>query len=412
MFRQWYMLGLCLMATLHVFSDKASAQQLAPIDSLFKQAQAMAHAGEYNSSRKLASEIVRIAPEHTDAILLIGRTFAWENMPDSARAVLLPLAQQSPPDQEALLVLADVELWAGAPAQSLKYAQAGLHATPSYIPFLVVKARALTELKRYKEAKEEISIILAKEPQHEAALALLAAVKQAGVVNQLRLEHQATFFTDNLSPWHLSLVEYTRFAPKAKIIARGSYAQRYSQQSFQGEIETYPQLTSTTYAYLNAGISDQKLFPSYRAGAEIFQLLPFKIEASLGARTLFFPSETVVLYTGHLGKYFRKQWVSFRPFFQKQEDGWQTTGIVQLRQYLKQNEAYITLTLAKGSTPFYQIGFEEMNRLDATRVGLEGQFRLGRYYIAGANLVYEQEEYVSDAFHHRITTGLFVQVKF
>ncbi|MCC9135075.1 YaiO family outer membrane beta-barrel protein [Pontibacter silvestris] len=412
MSRKWRIGALSLIITLHIITKKAFAQHIAPVDSLFKQAQELAKAGKYKNSRKLARQVISIVPQHTDAVLLIGRTFAWQNMSDSAKATLLPLIQQAPPNQEALLVLADAELWAGEPEQSLQFAETGQKAFPASPFFLLAKARALHHLKRYKEATEVVRAIPEEQPQYEAALTLLEKIIDASMVNRLRVVHQSTVFMESMSPWHLSSIEYTRLAPKAKFLARASYAQRYSKQSIQGELETYPQLTKNTYVYLNAGFSDNKLFPTYRAGAEVYQVLPFKIEASLGARTLFFPSETVVLYTGYLGKYFQKQWLSFRPYFQKQQDGWQTTGIVQLRQYLKHEDEYLTLTLAKGSTPYNLVGFEEISRLDAARVGMEGQFRLGKSYLAGGTLMYEQEEYESDASHNRITMGLSFQVKF
>ncbi|MCC9167523.1 YaiO family outer membrane beta-barrel protein [Pontibacter harenae] len=409
-----YFLGLCLLVACTALPGTASAQQhILNADSLLVQAQQQAQAGKYNNSRKMAQQVLAVAPHYSDAIVLIGRTYAWQHKADSARIVLLPLVQQEPPHQGALLALADVELWAGDPEQSLQHAQQGLAATPTSVPLQLAMARALRDLKRYKEANELLKSVVAAQPQNEVASALLEQMVDANLTHRLKVEHQTTFFTDNATEsWQLSQLEYTHLAPKAKFIARVSRAQRYSQQSLQGELEAYPQLGKSTYAYINAGISDNNLFPTYRTGAEIYQLLPFKLEASVGARTLFFPSQTVVLYTGHLGKYFGKQWIAFRPFFQKQHDGWQTTGILQLRQYFKQEDEHITLVLSKGSTPFSLVGFEEIARLDATRVGLESQFRLSKRYLAGATLMYEREEYTSEAHRNRITTGLFVQAKF
>ncbi len=381
-------------------------------DALFTEAQSLAFSGKYRQSRVVAQELLRTAPAYTDAAVLIGRTYAWQHLYDSARVVLLPIAKQMPPHADALLTLCDVERWDGKPETALQYANRGLEAFPGTVPFLLAKAMVLQEMRNYPGAMAALETILKSEPRHKEATLLLEQVKDAAATNLLRADYQLTSFSTDMPAWHLGMLEYTRLAAGGRYIARTTYAERYGQRSVQGEVDAYPQLNDKTYAYLNAGIADRKLFPAYRLGGELYRLLPLRFEASVGARTLFFSSETVVLYTGHIGKYFNKQWLAFRPFLQRQENAWQTTGILQLRQYLQHQDEHFTLVLAKGNTPLQQIGFQEIERLDANRIGLEGQFRAGKAILVGGNFTYEYEEYALKKFRHRFTTGLTLQSKF
>lgn len=405
--------ALCICLFFLLFSGSLQAQvAVVNADSLLKQAQELAYQGKYNLSRQLSRQVLQAAPAYTDATLLIARTFAWEQQYDSASVLLQPLLQKAPPHEEALLLLADIELWSHAPEKALRYSNRSLAETPAAVPFLLRKARALYALEDYEGASAALDMLLKQEPENKDALEMDDKVQQAFRTNILKAAYQITTFDEDLAPWHLGALEYTRQTSGGKYLARVSYAQRYGDKSVQGELDAYPQLSKKTYAYLNIGASDRKLFPSYRAGAELYHLFPHIVEASLGARGLFFPDETVVLYTGSVGKYFPKNWISFRSFLQQTNNQWQTTGILQLRQYLKSEEAYITLVLARGSLPSEQVGFREISRLSANRAGLEGQFRLGKQFLMGGTFTYEYEEYTKSSFRSRYTIGLSVLNKF
>lgn len=405
--------AFCVCLFFLLFSGSLRAQvPVVNADSLLKQAQELAYQGKYNFSRQLSRQVLQAVPAYTDATLLIARTFAWEQQYDSARVLLLPLLQKAPAKEETLLLLADIELWSHAPEKALRYSNSGLAATSDAVPFLLRKARALYALEDYESAAATLDILLKQEPENKEAREIDDKVQQAFRANILKAVYQITTFDENLASWHLGALEYTHHTSGGKYLARVSYAQRYGDKSMQGEFDAYPQLSKKTYAYLNVGASDRKLFPSYRTGAELYHLFPHMVEASLGARGLFFPNETVVLYTGSVGKYFPKNWVSFRSFLQQTNNQWQTTGILQLRQYLKTEEVYITLVLARGSLPSEQIGFQEISRLSASRAGLEGQFRLGKQYLMGGSFTYEYEEYMKASFRSRYTIGLSVLNKF
>ncbi|WP_242917612.1 YaiO family outer membrane beta-barrel protein [Pontibacter liquoris] len=402
----------CFFALLLSSSLQAQDTTILHPDSLFRQAQQMAYHGKYAESRQLSRKLLRAVPAYTDATLLLARTFAWEHHYDSARFILSPLLSTTPPNEEALLIAVDMALWSHKPDEALHYVQAGLEANPTSAPLLLGKARAQYERQEYAAAEAILTGLLQQDPGNTDVRQVWEKVQQARKVHLVQASYQLTTFDQQLSPWHLGALAYTRQTASGKYLARVSYARRYGNQSMQGEVDAYPQLSKTTYAYLNVGASDEKLFPAYRTGAELYHLFPHKVEASLGARALFFQNETVVLYTGYVGKYFRKQWVSFRPFLQRQNSSWQTTGILQFRQYLRHEDEHFTLVLARGSVPFVQVGLEEISRLSASRAALEAQLRVGNSCLLGGMFSYDYEEISSGSFRNRFTTGLTVQYRF
>lgn len=401
-----------LLLLIIVSAVPAAAQEPVNADSLFIKAQDQVRSGNFEASRQLLKQVLLVAPEYTDAAIMYGRTFAWQEKFDSARIILEPLHIKEPMNTAVLSALADVELWAGNPEKAINYADKGLQTEKDALPLILVKARALQQIQAYNEATLVLTHLLKLEPGHAEASKLLSQIKDEAAANLIRADYQVTTFSKDFEAWQLGSLEYTRIKANSKYLARFSFADRYDLRSVQFEIDAYPRLNDKIYLYLNAGFSDSKLFPEYRAGAEIFYMLPAKFETSVGARVLSFPEDQVIMYTGHIGKYFKKHWVSFRPFIQQSEGDWQTTGVVMVRQYFSHTDNYITLIMARGSTPLTQVGFEEIGRLGSSRLGLESQFRVGENFLAGGVFSFEYEEYLPDSFRNRFTFGLSVQRKF
>lgn len=388
----------------------ANAQQSITPDALLQQAQAAAKAGKYNLSRNLAQQVLHAAPAYTDAAILIGNTYAWEQKYDSAQLVLRPLLTTAPHNAEVYLALAKVSLWSGQnPETILDYTSRGLAIAPESLELKEYKIRALAELQKYKDAYNLLETIPAQEATY---LTLKKLLDNQALVNRIRTEYQLISFDKDFDSWHQASLEYSRQLKAGSITGRLNYANRFEQNAMQFEADYWPKLNETTYLYVNAGLSNSKLFPDYRAGLEVYRKLPGSTEVSAGGRALVYTGQTVWLYTGHIGKYFQKYWVSFRPFVQQSNGELQTTGILLIRRYQKAPETHVTLSLAKGSTPATVIGLQELSRLDASRIGLEGNFRLGNSFYWNALVQYEYEEYAENTFRNRFTTGVSLQYRF
>ena len=391
-------------------SGSVQAQSGINADSLLQEAQQAAQQGKYNNSRRLAEQVLQVAPEYTDAALLLGYTYAWEQKYDSANAVLQPLLTSAPQNAGVYLALAKVALWsAEKPEQVLAYAKQGLALAPESGELKEYQIRALVNLHRYKEAEAVFNSLLHTYTRHQDIKKLLEEQESK---HSLRTEYQFSTFDQDIPNWHLAAVEYTRLLRSGSLTGRVNYANRFEQNALQGEVDYWPHLNEKTYLYLNAGFSSSELFPDYRAGLEVYRKLPLNLEASLGARALVFPEQTVWLYTGHLGAYFSNYWAGFRQFVQYQQGTVQATSILQVRRYFRSPEQHLTLTLSRGSTPTNQVGLQEISRIGASRVGLESRFRLSNSFYWGALLQYEHEELSEGRFRNRYTSGLSLQYRF
>lgn len=405
-------LGLATLLLVVAGSFGTHAQGVVNTDSLLQVAQRFAEQKNYTAARQQARIVLQQAPQYEDASLLIGRTYAWEKKYDSARVVLQPLLTASASPQYVLFALAQVELWSGDAGASLDYAEQGLRYEPNSNDLILAKVYAMRDLEQYKEASAFVSAALKDSPANQGLLEVQEQLQELSQVNRVSLNYQLSTFNQDIANWQLATIQYSRKTAVGTFAGKLNLAERYGQRAVQGELEAWPRLTEKAYLYLNLGVSDSDIFPDYRGGAEFYHLLPYHTEASLGLRSLVYNDETVWLYTGHVGKYFHKYWAAFRPFLQYQKNEWQVTNTLQVRRYFRHSDEFITLSLSKGSTPVEQVALQEIRRLDARKVGLEGQFRLRKQLLLGGLLQFEQEEYSENDTRNRFTSGLSLQYKF
>jgi predicted Zn-dependent protease len=146
------------------------AQDTLDVDQAFLQARELAFNGKRSEARQLARRILRKSPGYTDVKILIGRTYTWDRQYDSARTVLVPLTQTTPPKQDALNALIDLETWSDHPYQAIIYADQALALEPSSLEIKLKKVRALRDLQEYKAASAFINTMLQKHPVNAEVL--------------------------------------------------------------------------------------------------------------------------------------------------------------------------------------------------------------------------------------------------
>ncbi|MGK7392694.1 MAG: YaiO family outer membrane beta-barrel protein [Candidatus Cyclobacteriaceae bacterium M2_1C_046] len=388
-----------------------AAQQDIDLDSLFQEALNLAYNKEYAESRENSSFILKSAPGYSDAAILIGRTYAWQQNYDTAKIILTTVVEKNP-TIDAFYALAQVEKWSGSIESSLEITNDGIEKDSVFIPLLILKAELLQQLNRDKEAQDVLNHVLIKDTQNKKASALLEQINMKQMNNHLMLNYQITTFSQNSSVRHITNIEYLKSASGIKYLGRISYAGQNEWNSFQAELEGYIPIKDKINIFLTTGIADGNFFPDYRAGGEISYLFPYSIETSLGARALFFNEGTVLLYTAHIGKYFKRNWISGRVFVQNQNDILQMTGILQIRHYFRNDDEYLSVIISKGTIPSTPFGRDEIYRMDASTVGLNGQFSLSDQFIFGAIMTFEYEEYLAESYRHRINMGVRILKKF
>ena len=318
----------------------------------FDEARNFAFNGEREKARSVCRQILSEG-FNSDVALLMGRTYAWDGMYDSARVVLQEVLIQRPENMEAYDALSDVEFWADDNAKAIEYCNAALKQEPESSKFALKKARILYSDEQYEEAVEVLETYLHKNPGEPDFLLKLKEYRLDLMKNKIRLGYTFDNFNNefNRDPWHFLALSYGRKTKLGSVIARLNYANRFDSNGLQFEIDAYPKIGENNYVYVNYGYSSDALFPGNRFGFELYHNFPNAWEGSLGMRYLDFSSSGVDIYTATLGKYVGNYWVSLRSYVTPDTDGTSVSGALSVRRYFADSENYLGLKLSYGVSP-------------------------------------------------------------
>ncbi|WP_319230068.1 YaiO family outer membrane beta-barrel protein [Draconibacterium orientale] len=310
----------------------------------------------FNGEREKARDICRqILAEgfNSDVALLMGRTYAWDGMYDSARVVLQEVLVQRPENMEAYDALSDVEFWADNNAQAIEYCNAALKLEPESPKFAMKKARILYSDEQYNEAVDVLETYLHENPGEPDFLLKLKEYRLDAMKNKIRVVYTYDSFDSdfNRDPWHFLALSYGRKTKLGSVIARLNYANRFDSNGLQFEVDAYPKIGENNYAYVNYGYSSDALFPGNRFGFELYHNFPKAWEGSIGMRYLDFSSSGVDIYTATLGKYVGNYWISLRSYVTPDTDGTSVSGALSVRRYFADSENYLGLKLSYGVSP-------------------------------------------------------------
>ncbi len=230
------------------------------------------------------------------------------------------------------------------------------------------------------------------------------------VLNTFSMGFNKDTFNQGYNDWDLSYVSLGRKFSFGSLIARANQAQRFGDKGEQFELDAYPRLREGTYMYLNAGYSDDDLFPTQRYGAEIFQNLPEAWEASLGYRRLNFNSK-VNIYTGTVGKYSGNYYYLLRLNTVPDELGHSESASLQVRRYFG-DEDYVSVLIGSGRS-LSQLGTtSDVVALSSKRIYLDTRFEVKPTWILYLGAGLEKEEIRDDVYRNRTSYSIGFDKRF
>jgi YaiO family outer membrane protein len=396
------------------------------VDSLFKQAQQLAFSNHRKEARSIARQILDINRKYSDARVLIGRTFAWDQQFDSARHEIKQVFGIDSSYRDAIDAMIDIEFWSKNYPEALKWCNKGLIYNSNDRDILLKKARILIAMGRDDEARAVLAQLLGINPNSYEVNALLASMKKYR--NRAIVEHTFDFFHEPyVRRWHMSSLQYQRDAKWGTVVGKFNVAQMVganqtylANPDFQMEADAYPIINPKTYVYLNAGYSWGKLFPRVRLGFEPFRSLGNGWEASLGARYLYYNSDFsttshVTILTGSIGKYFTSNWLSFRPYLVFTHENFSQSYFLFYRHYLGIPENYVGGDLGIGSSPdenYTKTADFGQNSLNSYRIRFDVQHKLGKRFILRILTGYTYEKYMADTYRNRFDTNVYLAYLF
>ncbi len=362
----------------------------------FEEARNLAFSGEREKARDICRQILAVE-FNSDVALLLGRTFAWDGLYDSARFVFSNVLVQKPGNTEAFDALSDVEYWSGNYEKAIEYCDEALKINPGAKEFILKKARILRSDEKHVESVSLLEDYLQKNPGSSEFIIKLKEYRPDAMKNSIRLSYTVDLFDAgfNRDPWQITALSYSRKTKLGSVIARVNLADRFGEKGFQYEMDAYPKLGENSYGYLNYGYAEKSLFPKNRFGAEWYQNFPNAWEGSLGMRLLGFKSSKVDIYTATFGKYIGNYWLSLRSFVTPDSDGTSVSGLMLVRRYFTDAENYIGLRLGYGISPDdnrNRINSEQNLTLKTRSVRGEFNRLINQRWIFNAGAVYGGEE--------------------
>jgi YaiO family outer membrane protein len=318
----------------------------------FDEARKLSFGGERAKARNICKQILSEG-FNSDVALLMGRTYAWDGMYDSARVVFNEVLVQKPGNMEAYDALSDVEYWSENYERAIEYCDAAIQNDPTDESFVLKKARILYSSEDYENAVNILEDYLHQNPGQEEFIRKLRDYRLDLMKNKIKINYTVDFFEEdyNRDPWQITALTYSRKTKLGSVIARANYANRFGNKGFQYEIDAYPKFTENSYVYLNYGFSNNSLFPKNRYGMEWYQNLPKAFEASLGMRLLQFSDSYVDIYTATIGKYAGNYWLSLRSYVTPDTTGTSVSGSFQVRRYFSDPENYLGFKMGYGVSP-------------------------------------------------------------
>lgn len=282
----------------------------------------------------------------------------------------------------AYITLADLFYWDNRTEEALNTVNNGLYFAKSNLELLEKKADYEYKLGRYEDAAETTQTLLYYDPTNETGVNLKKLLKKEILKNNVGVIYNFDSYGNILGNANALSFYYTRDADRGPWTIRLNEAIRNNQVGFQIEGDWYPRISKKSYLFLNLGFSGSPLFPSTRAGIELFHNLGQGWEGSIGLRYLRFTQDIrPVLLTASLGKYWKNNWASIRTFISYDQGPDNTTAyILQYRRYFSSKDHWVGLLAAFGYIPELN-GVTSTNNLDTQTAGNIQFFNTRRFGI-------------------------------
>lgn len=406
---------LLLLIPLLLIAD-VSAQKLSS-DEYFQMARTAAFdKKDYKTAIQLSKQALEQSPAYTDIQIFLGRVYYWNEQPDSSLAILKMALESKPAYEEAAIAISDIEYFNNHYANALNYTEGGLVYHPASKELMLRKAKYLAAMTRYKEAWIITDSLLKKDPQNIVLRSLAARIQDYRSKNKMGISYDYTGFDKQFSnPWQVVSVDYSRQTKAGSFIARINYANRHTQNGVQFEVDAYPRISKTFYAYTNVGYSpDMPVFPKFRAGFSLYANLPESFEADAGFRYLNFDNSTWI-YTVALGKYYKNFWFNARTYLTPSVSRISQSYTITTRYYMKGADNYFSFFIGQGISPDDRTQVSQLNniyKLQSKKIGAGYRFAAGQLNLFSIEAAFEQVEYLPKTTGNQVNISAGYQRRF
>ena len=306
-------------------------------------ARQLARSGQWSQALRILDRRLAAAPNDADARVLYGTILSWRREFGLARQTLSAVHLEQPFNTDAIVALANVELWSDHPSDAERLAREGLDMGRDNVDLMVIRAAALRRLNRRPLAERQIEQAYALSPQRDDVRLLRRVLRHEVYGSEVVASENYERWSANAV--HESELMFRQNMPVGTAVARLSDAHRAGQRGTMFELEAYPRL-GTSYAYLEAGTASGELYGHSRYATEFFRVFP-RGEISLGARRLNFANPVNVV-TASASTYYRDYLFTLRgDHAARGASG--NAGTLLARRYFVDGVQFIGLRIGVGS---------------------------------------------------------------
>lgn len=369
----------------------------------------------YPKAIELSKLALEKSPDYADIQVFLGRLYTWSDKTDSARAIFKNVLAKKPDFEDASFAYGSLEYWNNNSPEALEAVNKGLNYNPESKNLLLLKVKLLNDLKRWEEADALVSTILKKDPSNSNARALASRIRDNSAKNKIGVSYELSHFDRQFDdPWHLLGLDYSRQTPLGAVIGKVNYGNRFKTSGVQFNLDAYPRLSKTFYAYLSGGYSNFSIFPKYRGGFSLYANLPFSFEADAGFRYLNFGNNTWI-YTGSVGKYYKNFWFNLRTYITPSNNNVSTSYALTSRYYFGGVDDYLSLKLGTGLSPDESnnvlIGTSQY-KLTSNNISLSLRKAVNAFNIVNVSFGLENQEYKLNTRGNQIDFGVGYTLRF
>lgn len=393
-----------ILAVFLVSFAAVAQEQEYTTDELYTQARNAAfEEDDYPKAIALLKAALKKSPDYLEVRVFLGRIYTYSDSLPQARMAFEEVLAKEKGHEEASFAYGNLEFWNDNSEAALKVVNKGLDYHPESENLGLLKAKVLRDLEAYEEATATLQGLLEQNPKLDQARSLLSSINSATAKNAVGLNYEFVYFDERFDdPWHLAALDYIRQTKLGSVAARVNFANRFSTDALQFEVDAYPRISDVFYTYVNLGISsDSGIFPQYRAGFSLFSNLPASFEADAGFRYLAFDDDTFV-YTLGLGKYYKNYWFNFRTYLTPSDSALSQSYALTVRYYFGGADDFIGARIGTGISPDDNANSALFNgatitRLRSNNLTLFYRNLLGATHVLTAQAGLEDQEYAADS---------------
>ena len=388
----------------HAFAQTTSGKLT--VDEQFESARVAAfNQSDYDEARRLAYIALESSPDYHGIRIFIARLYGWEGNYDESRLELEKVLQSDPDNRDAFVELLNIESRSGNLNQALQVSDRVLNRYPQDEEFLLQRADILYSFEKYERSEQVYKSILDINPSSINARDGLESVQLKQMKYSVSLSFRHDRFGEIFDPWNFYDLQLSRQTKYGSVIGRLQYANRFSINGVQFNLDAYPSIANGLYAYLNAGYSDASIYPGYRFGASLYNSLPRAFEIEGGFRYLNFSTSETYIYTASLTKYRGSYMFTGRTYFVPSSNGNSLSGNLSVRRYFGSARKFASISSGYGSASNDLQFAQEVNTLNSWSLYIDGQYPVNNRLLVYGTTGIDSEElqaYTRDRFSFKV----------